>query len=303
MIDLNINKTLKQYKQTIFLFHGVIDNHKNKIRNYNRKHVSKDDFYKFLKKLKRIGYSISMDELYYYYQNNIKLPKKSFCITFDDGFYNNYKFAAPILDELKIKSTFYICSDFVENNRMSWIDRIEAVVESLKSGSIKINNTELSFDSSIKSKIQFLDYIRAFIKSSKIYDPIKFANYFQQKLINSTFDKSNDILDKKMTIDQIKSIKQNKLFTVGGHSHKHKIFSQMTLTEVNKDITKSFNFFKEKLKINIQHYSYPEGQEDSFSQREIRILKKKNIICCPNAIYGFNTRKTNLFNLNRVFVK
>ena len=51
-------------------------------------------------------------------------------------------------------------SDFVENNRMSWIDRIEAVVESLKSGSIKINNTELSFDSSIKSKIQFLEYCR-----------------------------------------------------------------------------------------------------------------------------------------------
>ena len=31
MINLNINKNLKQFKQTIFLFHGVISNHKNKI--------------------------------------------------------------------------------------------------------------------------------------------------------------------------------------------------------------------------------------------------------------------------------
>ena len=303
MIVLNISKNLKQHKQTIFLFHGVIHKHKNKIRNYNRKHISKDDFYKFLKKIKKIGTSISMDELHYFYVNNIKIPKYSYCITFDDGFYNNYKYAAPILDDLKIKSTFYICSDFVQKNRMSWIDRIESVVENLNSGSIKFNNTELSFVNSIKSKIQFLEYIRKVIKSSKIYDPIKFADHFQKKMLNMTYDQSNDILDKKMTIKQIKSINQNKLFTVGGHSHKHKIFSQMTLNEVNNDISKSINYFKKFLQCDIRHYSYPEGQKDSFSKREINILKKKKILCCPNAVYGFNTNKTNLFNLNRVFVK
>ena len=303
MIELNINKNLKQNKQTIFLFHGVIPKHKNKIRNYNRKHISKDDFYKFLKKIKKIGNSISMDELHNFYVNNIKLPKFAYCITFDDGFYNNYKYAAPILDDLKIKSTFYICSDFVQKNRMSWIDRIEAVVENLDSGSIKINNTEISFVNSKKSKIQFLEYIRKIIKSSKIYDPIKFADNFQNKMLNITFDQSNDILDKKMTIKQIKSINQNKLFTIGGHSHKHKIFSQMTLDEVKNDITKSLNFFKKNFNSEIRHYSYPEGQKDSFSNREINILKKKKILCCPNAVHGFNTHKTNLFNLYRVFVK
>ena len=77
----------------------------------------------------------------------------------------------------------------------------------------------------------------------------------------------------------------------------------MNSTDVQKDISLSINFLEKVLKKPIIHYSYPEGQKDSFSQREIKILKAKNILCCPNAIYGFNTKKTNLFNLNRIFVK
>ena len=108
MIELNIKKILKKNKQTIFLFHGVINKHENKIRNYNRKHISKDEFYKFVKQLKKLGKSISVDELIYSYKNKIKLPDYSFCITFDDGFYNNYKYAAPILKDLNIHSMFYV---------------------------------------------------------------------------------------------------------------------------------------------------------------------------------------------------
>ena len=41
----------------------------------------------------------------------------------------------------------------------------------------------------------------------------------------NTFDKSNNILDRKLTINQLISIDIEELFTIGGHSHKHKIFS------------------------------------------------------------------------------
>ena len=303
MINLHIEKTLKKNKQTIFLFHGVIDKHKSSIRNYNRKHISVNEFYKFLKKLKKLGNCISMNELYYSYKNKLKLPYYSYCITFDDGFYNNYKYAAPILNDLKLKSTFYVCSDFILNNRMSWIDRIESVVEKLNKGEIETIYGNFAFNSSNQSKIIFLENIRKTIKNNKSYDPIKFADNFQKKLLNKTFDISKNILDKKMTIKQLLSIDQNELFTIGGHSHKHKIFSQLSQKEVKKDISISINFLKKVLNKEITHYSYPEGQKDSFTTRDIRILKDKKILCCPNAIHGFNTNKTNLFNLNRIFVK
>ena len=57
------------------------------------------------------------------------LPKNSFAITFDDGFENNYKIAAPILKKYNLKSTFYFSTELVENNSMSWIDKIEYAFE------------------------------------------------------------------------------------------------------------------------------------------------------------------------------
>ena len=49
-----------------------------------------------------------MDEVVFIKKNNQKISKKSFVITFDDGFENNYSIAAPVLDDLNIPATFSI---------------------------------------------------------------------------------------------------------------------------------------------------------------------------------------------------
>ena len=55
-------KFLKKNSIPIFLFHGVTQKkQKYKIRNYNRKHIDKDYFYKICLQLKKKGNPISMD--------------------------------------------------------------------------------------------------------------------------------------------------------------------------------------------------------------------------------------------------
>ena len=117
---------------SIFLFHGVIRKNEFLIRNYNGKHITEKKFISFIKHIKKYGTSLSIDEIIYNKQNNIKLPKNTFNVSFDDGFYNNYSIAAPILDDFKINTTFYFSSDFLERNSMSWIDRIEYCFEITK---------------------------------------------------------------------------------------------------------------------------------------------------------------------------
>ena len=302
MLNISTKNILKKNKQSIFLFHGVINKKIHKVRNYNNKHILKDDFYKFLIKLKMNGNSISMNELVYSYENKVKIPSNSFCITFDDGFYNNYKIAAPILNDLNIHSTFYICTDFILNNRMSWIDRIDAAVEQSNGVEIEMPWGIMAFDKSIKSKINFLTKIRKIIKTNTKYDPIKFSDKIQKLLIKKNFDKSNDIIDKKLSIKNVKELLNNSLFSIGGHSHKHKIFSGMSKEECRLDIKKSITLIKRNITNDLIHYSYPEGLPNSFTNREMNILKKFNIICCPSAQKGYNNLNSNLFNLKRIFV-
>ena len=58
-----------------------------------------------LNTLKEKGYTaITVQELIDYIENDKKLPAKPIMLTFDDGYYNNYLYAYPLLKELKCKA-------------------------------------------------------------------------------------------------------------------------------------------------------------------------------------------------------
>ena len=124
----NYSKYLKKKSLTIFLFHGVINKNPFKVRNYTKKHLLKNEFKKVLNDLKKKGNCISLDEVYSKICNSTEFDDYSYSITFDDGFFNNYKYAIPILKKRKLYATFYITTSFIDKNEMSLIDKIENMI-------------------------------------------------------------------------------------------------------------------------------------------------------------------------------
>lgn len=303
-MDRNYSTYLKKKSVTIFLFHGVINKNPFKIRNYTKKHLLKNDFINVLKDLNSKGTCITLDEVYETSQKkNIDFKDYSYVITFDDGFYNNYKIAAPILKKKKLSATFYITTSFIDKNEMSWIDKIELMVEKTKSNKvINIFNKNFKISNNKKSKISFLNSVRYFAKKKptdfnllvlRIKDQLKFTG----KLSNL-----NNIIDKKMSWSNIKELNKNKNFTIGAHSVNHSILSFLKYLEAKREIIESINTIKKRAKIKIKHFSYPEGLKHTYGKREITLLKKKGIILSPSAEFGVNSKKTDLFNLKRILV-
>ena len=62
--------------------------------------------------------------------NSGSLPRRSACITFDDGYANNFELAAPILQSVGVPATFFIAGGAVDTGVM-WTDLvIESVAHS-----------------------------------------------------------------------------------------------------------------------------------------------------------------------------
>lgn len=76
------------------------------------------------------GYStIDLYDLSLAITNKIELPAKPVIITLDDGYVDNYWYAFPVLQEFGFKATFFVVTEFVDNNNpnyMSW-EMLEAM--------------------------------------------------------------------------------------------------------------------------------------------------------------------------------
>ena len=246
---------------------------------------------------------MSLDEIFYCIKNHIDLPRNTYAITFDDGFENNYSLAAPILDDLNLSSTFYFSTDFVENNSMSWIDKIEYCVELKKKAEVYIPwlKRKVRFASK-KSKINLLENIRYFVKNNFGFNIDDFVNHFFNECNIAVINNSNTIIDKKINWNQTNTLKNNSLFSIGGHSNQHLSLGLLTKKQSILEIENSFSFFKKRINFNLEHYSYPEGRKIDYNKLIISRLKSKGIKLCPTAIEGKNNINTSLFDLKRVLI-
>lgn len=291
-------------KLTIFLFHGVIpDNARYAVRNYNRKHIHESYFRDIMKSLSNCGTAISINDIVsgVYAKEGAKKP---FIVSFDDGFRNNKTLAAPILQELNIPAVFYITTGFVEHNEMSWIDKIEWLFENIEDEHrIQVSEKEiLLIDKDPASKIFALNSIRKHVKQSRRINTRSYVNDIFQQVGKNVISESCDVLDEKLSWDDVVSLNRNDLFTIGGHTHSHAIMSYISDEELQNEVDTSVSLLEKHIGVAPEHYSYPEGQEEHYNEETIAVLKSRGIKCCPSAIEGVNTYPLDLFNLNRIMV-
>jgi peptidoglycan/xylan/chitin deacetylase (PgdA/CDA1 family) len=301
MMDLT-QRIFEDGSVTIFLFHGVIERQHHKVRNYTRKHLPAAEFRAMLEAVGRGGCPISMDDVTRICGSGEPFPKRAFAVTFDDGFENNLTIAKPILEDLGIPATVYATSRFVDENGMSWIDRIEYALESTKAGVLHLPwSQQPSTFGSDPEKIVILNDIRTHVKSTPSLDVDGFVSDIFQQLHLEEVSASNDQLDQKMTWDQIRSWSSGG-FLIGGHSHTHAILSFLSPARLEHEVDTSLSMLKNKAGIVTPHYSYPEGLAHCFSEDVIQLLKNRGITCCPTAIDGINGPGTDPFHLRRVMV-
>lgn len=298
-------KRLSVDNVAVYLLHGVIKSCNETTRNYNRKHILENDFYGLMKSLKQYGHPLTMTECVECLKNKNAFPKKSFVITFDDGFENNYSVAAPILENLKIPSIIYITTKFLDNNLMSWVDQIDYAIDATVKKSIKLSffKNEISILTYLE-KITFLKNIRIFAKETKEF----FEN--KEKYIKEIFAacdvhytvSNNSEIDLKMNWNQLRSLSSSPFFEIGGHTHTHPIMSFLSEDECEKEVDVCLDRLQTETNTKTQHFSYPEGLANCYNDKIISYLRSKDIICSPTAIDGVNDINSHPFHLKRITV-
>jgi peptidoglycan/xylan/chitin deacetylase (PgdA/CDA1 family) len=106
-------------RQPVFIYHHVSESPNiSKINNV----ISPDHFRRQMLFLYQKGFRcLSLPEAVTYFQEGKPQPKRSFVLTFDDGYFDNYEIAAPILKEFGFCATIFVIVKPVEEGNKGYI--------------------------------------------------------------------------------------------------------------------------------------------------------------------------------------
>lgn len=286
----------------IFLFHGVVSTPRPGIRNYTHKHIDIATFRDVCGSLAAAGAPVSLEEALAMLSGRLPMRPGAFAVTFDDGFRNNLTVAAPVLEDLEMPATVYCTTSFIEGNAAGWIDLIEEAVERTSRSEL-----ELPWEGGSRAigteedRVKLLDEVRAVVKRTPAIDPYLAAEEIREAAGVGPFEPDAE-LDQKLSWSEVRELGESGLFTVGGHSHTHRILTHLPQEELEQEIRSSIELLTEALGGRPRHYSYPEGLRHCYSQTVIDCLKRHGIESSPTAIAGVNRAGTDPFHLRRVMV-
>ena len=97
-------------------YHGIMFHHfhDDNIHTRIQGSISRDDFYKIIYFIGRKNI-LDADIFFDKYKKN-KLKKNEVCITFDDALKSQIDIALPVLEDLKIKSFFFVYTSIFDEN-------------------------------------------------------------------------------------------------------------------------------------------------------------------------------------------
>ena len=206
--------------------------------------------------------------------------KPFYCLTFDDGYKDNYEIALPLIKKYSVQAIFFIATGVIGTKNRLWYDEVRWYYEKVK----KNKNKGLS-----KIKGECRKKLGELKKTSH-------ENFLSEIKVES----SEGHNDRRLMMDWSEIIESHESgVIIGSHTHTHPVLMNMDIDEQKKDIDRSLL----EIEIHIGHrplfFSYPEGTSVSFNQDTVGLLKEFGIRYAFTTVEGVNKDINSSYLLKR----
>jgi peptidoglycan/xylan/chitin deacetylase (PgdA/CDA1 family) len=205
-------------------------------------------------------------------------PDRSCLITFDDGWYDNYENAFPILSKHRIPALIFLSTAFIDSNKLFWQESITSLLYHIyqdyqknPSGREKYRRLLAAWQldsildrQALGLKSYLFDVVSAF-KKRKI-NTSELRTQLEALKIN---DHSQPRVDRFMSWKEIREmISQNISF--GSHGMNHLRFSEIDEVTMDSELSSSKRMIEEKIGSRTGiYFSYPNGDYTDLAKEKV----------------------------------
>ncbi len=264
--------------------------------------VSLDTFRRVIEHLRRTGMDIvSLDEALRRLRSGAK-GRPFVCLTFDDGYRDNYELVYPVCQELEVPITIYITTDMVEERLLLWAYGLSAVVEQADMVSCPINGVLRSFPAaSDRQKLVAYNYLNAKVRAANAAERSRMVNYLEKEY---GVDFASLSKDQAMTWRMVEELGQSDLVEIGAHTVSHRALSTLATNRARKEMEMSRSILEARLTQPIKHFAYPFGKSSDAGEREFAICRELGFASATTTQFGclFPRHRDTLHSLPRISV-
>lgn len=234
-----------------------------------------------------------------------RLNDKPLCaLTFDDGWYDFFVYAFPILKSHQVPATVFLPTDYIGTQRWFWTDRLASLFQQ-RGNSRNPRVSHPNIQSSLVSKLLNLkgspeSRIEAAIDLLKRYPNKKIENVIKE--LASRWDITLNLTGRVfLTWEEARDMAQSHLISFGSHTASHRILTTLQKQEIEYELWKSRDILITKKVVNPAFipFSYPNG---SYNSEIARIVKDAGYSLAVTTEKGCNCNASDLFRLKRVSI-
>ena len=240
--------------------------------------------------LRKHYHVITMEEVIFSIDNQVKIPDKSVLLTFDDAYADHYENVFPILEKYKLQGSFYAPAKAVTEHKVLDVNKIHFILASIDNEAFLVDDLQ-ELIGTYKKEYQlddFDEYYRRLAHANRFgsKDVVFIKRLLQVELVEELRIKITDILFKKY-IEVSENAFSKELYMnedqlmhmlgsghhIGNHGYNHYWWNSLNKEEMIEEIELSTKFLK-KIGVDMNNWTacYPYG---SFDDQSIQILEQK----------------------------
>jgi peptidoglycan/xylan/chitin deacetylase (PgdA/CDA1 family) len=230
---------------------------------------------------------ISMDEMKYRLETSRPFRHRTVAITFDGGYSDVLYTAKDVLQRYNIPATVFTSSAHIIEGFHYWWKALEDfLVANHFKGQLELEIDHRTCKWPLNTQF---DRFRAYddlysILSNKT--PPEQRTIIEQLTANLNFEAEELDNHRIMNTQELRKLEEGRLVTIGGHTHSYVKLSVLPRWRQIEEILRNKDILEEILGHNIEYFSYPFGNDNSYTTDTIDILKKTGYrLACGNS-YG-----------------
>lgn len=245
---------------------------------------------------------VSASEVSAWIMNGRQLPSRAALITFDDGYYDNYSNAFPVLQKRNLPAIIFLATDYMESSNPFYWDLIAYCFYKSSNDHLEIPlvgsfawDNEISRDRIAKDIIEIM-------KTIPEPDKMKIIGSFPD-LMNVSV--SNDLFNGMfLSWGHVQEMSANGI-EMGAHTASHPILTRISPEDVRLEIIKSKMKIEEVTNKPVLSFAYPNGQKADFNSTVINAVRDSGLRAAYTLLPGptrFSTVKKYPYQIRRIFL-